>query len=176
MFESVYQVDRTPSCGRSCNDFRTSLYRGISNRLQNEPGCQPVRYDPSRARPKRIVRAFDPDVFLRERYPISDARLEISFWFPGGANHEYYEIEWAEPDRNVGLGWHQDQTYQALGNCHFQIDYEGQTVCREGTAFVDRHRLNVLEARLGQLESLLPDLDWSDTTPSIPAGGLPTPS
>lgn len=157
------------------NLTKRQLYRDLRNRLQKEPGCQTVSYDPSRARPKRVVGSFDPEIFFEEAYAVSEARLEINIWFPSGVNYEYYEIEWIEPSRNIGVGWHQDQTHQSLGNCHFQIDYDGQTVSRDSGLFIDRHPLNVLEARLDQLRSLLPDLDWSEATPSLPDSGVPTP-
>jgi len=157
------------------NLTKRQLYRNTSNRLQKEPGCQTVSYDPSRARPKRVVGEFDPDLFSEEDYAITDARLEINVWFPSDVNYEYYEIEWIEPNRNLGLGWHQDQTHPSLGKCHFQINHHEQTVCREDAVFLDHHPLNVLEARLDQLKSLLPALDWSGTTPSLPASGVPTP-
>jgi hypothetical protein len=157
------------------NLTKRQLYRDISNRLRREPGSQTVSYDPSRARPKRVVSSFDPDIFLSRQYGVSDARLETNFWFPSEVNHEYYEIEWIEPGRNLGVGWHQDRTHPSLGNCHFQIDHNGRTVCREGAVFLDRHPLNVLEARLEQLRSLLPALDWTGASASLPESGIPTP-
>ena len=154
------------------NLTRHQLYRDGSDRIQNEPGCDVAYYVPSRVRPQRVVAEFEPELLFGQQYAAGTCRLEIEFWFPDGVDHERYRIEWVEPERNLGVGWHQDGTYSSLGPCHIQLDYRGRTVERERAEFLDRHPLNVLDVRLDQLRSLVPNLDWEGETPSLPSSGL----
>ncbi len=58
MFESVYQVDRTPSCGRSCNDFRTSLYQPYFRGVQGAY-LSLIKIDISELKPCSAVSPID---------------------------------------------------------------------------------------------------------------------
>jgi len=87
-------------------------------------------------------------------------------------DYEYYVIEWSEADRDLGLGWHQDEDHPDLGECHFQLDHAGTTVERSAAEFVDEHPLEVLETRLDQLRALLPKIAWNEDTPVLPEGAI----
>lgn len=150
------------------NLTKAKLYEAIRRRLGKEPGCYAVRLQPSRARPRTIETRVDPEEFLSQTYPIDEAKLEITFSYPRTVDYEYYIIEWSEVDRDLGLGWHQDEDHPDIGECHFQIDYSGTTVERSSAEFVDEHPLEVLETRLDQLRVLLPQIDWNGDTPSLP--------
>ena len=70
------------------------------------------------------------------------------------------------------VGWHQDETHTELGECHFQIDYRGETTQRSEAAFLDAHPLNVLDRRLDDLVDALDTLTWDDGIPSLPAEAI----
>lgn len=154
---------------------RPTLYESIRQRLGKEPGCYDVQTCPSRARTRTIEARVVPEEFLSRAYPVDDARLTIGFTYPESVDYEYYVIEWIEADRDFGLGWHQDETHPDLGECHFQLDHAGSTVDRVGARFVDDHPLEVLETRLGQLRSVLPQLVWDSDEPELPERGVPAP-
>jgi len=103
--------------GRDRYTQRT-LLRDVHDRLTNQPGCEDVRYRPSRRRPRYVIADVDPTTFLSDSYNAATARLEIRFWYPAGVDHEYYRINWVEPDRHLMLGFHQDADHPDLGPCH----------------------------------------------------------
>lgn len=147
-----------------------ALHRDIHDRLTNQAGCENVRYRPSRRRPRYVVADIDPSMFLGNSYAVERAGLEHRFWYPAGVDHEYYRINWVEPDRNLMLGFHQDADHPDLGPCHIQLDYQDAQVDRFAAAFLDAHPLSVLDDRLQQLPSALASIRWDDEQPSLPAG------
>ena len=109
-----------------------------------------------------------PDVFLRTTYPVAEAELQVSFDFPQTHSDDFYTIQWVESDRNLILGWHQDETHMDLGPCHFQIDYQDETVQREKAGVLDAHPLNVFDQRSTDLVDVLTALTWEDDVPHLP--------
>lgn len=157
------------------NLTKPRLYETLRHRLGKEPGCYEVRVRPSRARPRTVQARVEPVEFLNQKYAVEDATLTVQFSYPRAVDYEYYVVEWSEPDRDIGIGWHQDEDHPDLGECHFQIDHAGRTVDRQAGTFLDDHPLEVLEARLDQLRTVLPRIDWSEDEPSLPEEGLPAP-
>jgi hypothetical protein len=94
--------------------------------------------------------------------------LEIRFWYPVNVDHEYYRLNWVEPDRNFVLGFHRDADHQTLGPCHIQLDHEDTATDRYSATFLDEHPLAVLDDRLQQLPTALESVRWTDGTPSLP--------
>jgi len=154
------------------NLTKPKLYEAIRGRLGKEPGCSEVRVRPSRARPRSVEAKVRPEAFLSREYAVDDATLTVRFAYPRAADHEYYVIEWSEADREVGVGWHQDESHPVLGECHLQIDHAGRVVQRRSATFVDEHPLEVLETRLEQLRAILPQVRWTNGEPSVPENGL----
>ena len=110
-----------------------------------------------------------PSTFLGTPYPVDEAELQITFDFPQTHSHDFYRIQWVESDRDLMMGWHQDETHPDLGKCHFQIDYRGDAVQREAVAFLDAHPLNVFDRRLDDLADALDALTWDDEVPTLPS-------
>ncbi|WP_255171280.1 hypothetical protein [Natrononativus amylolyticus] len=153
-------------------DTRT-LFTKIHTRLltqvpKEESPVEPMWYHTS-ARNKTGVRAtVCPAQFLGTSYPVENAEVQVSFDFPQTYSYDFYAIQWVEPDRNLMVGWHQDETHADLGECHFQIDYQGETVQRENAAFLDVHPLNVFDQRIEDLVEVLNALTWEDGVPRLP--------
>jgi hypothetical protein len=146
-----------------------TLLRDIHTRLINQPGCENVRYRPSRRRPRYVIADIEPGVFLGETHEVSQARLEIRFWYPAGVEYEYYRLNWIEPERNLMLGFHQDGDHREFGPCHIQLDYEDEPIDRHEAEFLDAHPLAVLDKRLQQLPAAVAAISWEDDEPSLPA-------
>lgn len=157
------------------NLTKAKLYTTIRQRLDKEPGYYAVRVRASRARPRAIQARVEPEEFLSREYAVDTARLEVRFSYPRAIDYEYYVIEYSEADRELGIGWHQDNYHPDLGECHFQIDHGRSTVTRTPATFVDEHPLEVLETRLDQLRAVLPRIDWKDGEPTVSGGAPPTP-
>lgn len=157
------------------NLSKAKLYEAILQRLGKEPGCYAVRMRPSRMRPRAIEARVEPAEFLGRTYAVDEARLRVRFSYPRSVEYEYYGVEWSESDRDVGIGWHQDETHPDLGECHLQIDHREATINRHAATFVDEHPLAVLEIRLDQLRSLLPRIKWTEGEPRLPDDALLAP-
>ncbi len=157
--------------GRDRYTQRT-LLRAVHTRLRKQPGCEDVRYHPSRRRPRYVIANVHPPTFRSASYDVESARLEIRFWYPVGVDHEYYRINWVEPTRNLMLGFHQDADHPDLGPCHIQLNHEDAPVDRYEVAFLDAHPLAVLDHRLKQLATALEAIAWESETPSLPIGSL----
>ena len=145
-----------------------TLLRDIHDRLANQAGCENVRYHPSRRRPRYVITDIDTAVFLGESYEAENARLEARFWYPPDVGYEYYRINWIEPERNLMVGFHQDDDHQDLGSCHIQLNYEDTPIDRHDAAFLDTHPLSVFDDRLQQLPTALGSIRWQDGQPSLP--------
>lgn len=152
-------------------DKRTLLTR-LHNKLQTQipavdSPIEEVWYHTSLGNKVGVRATITPDVFLARPYPVDEAELQISFDFPSDSSYDYYSIQWVESDRELMLGWHQDETHVDLGECHFQIDYQGETVQREGAAFLDVHPLNVFDRRIDDLVDILGAVNWNEDIPSV---------
>lgn len=154
-------------------DKRTLLTR-IHNQLQTrvdkeESPVEQVWYHPSTANKIGVHATIDAPAFLGTTSPVEEAELQVAFDFPPNHSFDVYSIQWVEPDRDLMIGWHQDETHMDLGECHLQVDYDGETVQREPAAFLDEHPLNVFETRIEQLVDVLNSLIWDDDVPTVPA-------
>jgi len=148
--------------------MQRTLLRDVHDRLAKQAGCEDVRYRPSRRRPRYVIADIELTTFPGESYDGESARLDVRFWYPAGVNHEYYRINWIEPERNLMLGFHQDADHQDLGPCHIQLNYEETPVDRYAATFLDLHPLSVLDDRLQKLPTALAAIRWEDGEPSLP--------
>lgn len=153
-------------------DKRTLLTR-IHDRFRTQVSdedapIEQVRYQTSTANKVGVQATVTPDAFLHTAYPAGEAELQVSFDFPQTHPYDFYAIQWAEPNRGLMVGWHQDETHVDLGECHFQIDYRGETVQRSAAEFLDVHPLNVLGRRHDDLVAVLAALAWEDGVPTLP--------
>lgn len=157
---------------RSNLDKRTLLTR-IHNRLQtqvtaaNSP-VEQVWYHTSSGNKVGVRATVLPDELLGTSYPADTAELQVSFDFPEPDDYDFYSIQWVESKRSLIVGRHQDETHMDLGTCHFQLDYQGETVQRERAAYLDRHPLNVFDKRTDDLVDALPAIIWEAEVPHLP--------
>jgi hypothetical protein len=153
-------------------DTRTLLTR-IHNHLQSqvpdeESPVEQVWYHTSAGNKVGVRATINAPRFLGASYPVDEAELEVSFDFPPDHGYDFYKIQWVEPERDLMVGWHQDETHRDLGECHFQIDYRGETVQRDEATFLDMHPLNVYDQRMDDLVDTLDELIWETERPQVP--------
>jgi hypothetical protein len=156
-------------------DKRTLLTR-IHTQLQTQAGTdapiEQVRYHPSKANKLEVRATIHPDRFLGALYPVRTVELHVSFDFPSEYSYDFYRIQWVDSDRELMLGWHQDDTHMNLDECQFQLDYRGDTIHRTEAAFLDRHPRNVFDHRIAQLVDIVNGLTWTDGRPAVPSDTL----
>lgn len=142
-----------------------TVHRNVFDRLRGQPGCEDIRYRPSRRRPRCVIADVDTTTFLGTQYPVDETRLESRFWYPAAVGYAFYRLNWIEPSRKLCVGVHRDADHPDLGPCHVQLDHDGETVDREPAQLLDRHPLAILETRLGQLPELLAAIAWRGGEP-----------
>jgi len=153
-------------------DTRTLLTR-IYNRFQTQVSAngspvEQVWYHTSTGNKTGVRATVETATFLGTAHPVDTAELQISFDFPSTHEHDFYQIQWVESERDLMLGWHQDETHPELEQCHFQIDHHGQTVQRSQAEFLDVHPLNVLDQRTDDLVAILDALTFKEGRPTVP--------
>lgn len=120
-------------------DKRTLLTR-IHTQLSTQvtTGSSPIEqvwYHTSSGNKVGVRATIDAPAFLNTTYPVDQAELQVSFDFPPNRPYDYYKIQWVESERSLMLGWHQDETHMELGECHLQLDYQGETEQRDAASF-----------------------------------------
>ncbi|GAA0280407.1 hypothetical protein [Halobacterium noricense] len=143
------------------------LHDRIRNRLSGAfDDVRRRRAEPREAGPYRVVSAVNPRQFLDDAaYPVTNARVEIGFQLQSGATHEYYWVNWVEPDRSLLVGWHQDDTHDSLGPVHLQVNDGTTTVAHQSAQFIDAHPLAVVERRLASLGTVVRAVEWEQGRP-----------
>jgi hypothetical protein len=153
-------------------DRRTLLTR-IHNWLQTQvptedAPVEQVWYHTSAGNKVGVRATINTPGFLGTAYPVAETELQVSVDFPPNRSYDFYTIQWVESERELMLGWHQDDTHMDLGECHFQLDYQEETVQRESATFLDAHPLNVFNQRLDDLVGIIDALTWENQLPTIP--------
>ncbi|WP_321113097.1 hypothetical protein [Halorussus salinisoli] len=114
--------------------------------MENVPGFNDVRYDPSRLRPRTVVADVDVKLFLGESLPRTEAKVEV-LWRPREGT-DVQRVHWA--DDVVNLGWHKDDDHPELRTTHFQLEAEDESVHKPGAIEVEAP-LSFLEVCLDRL-------------------------
>ncbi|AGB15616.1 hypothetical protein Halru_0997 [Halovivax ruber XH-70] len=147
----------------------TRLHNWLQTQVTTEDApIEQVWYHTSAGNKVGVRATISAPRFLETAYPVAEAELQISFDFPSSRPYDFYKIQWVEAEREFMLGWHQDDTHMDLGECHLQLDYQGETVQRAPAAFLDTHPLNVFDQRIDRLVELVDAVSWKTDQPRIP--------
>ncbi len=143
------------------------LHDRIRNRLSAEfDAVHRRRTEPREAGPYRVVGTVNPRQFVGdEAYPTTTARIEVGFQLQTGEPYEYYWFNWIEPERQLLVGWHQDDTHDNLGPVHLQVNDSATAVDHQPADFIDSHPLDVVERRLESLPDAVTAVEWEDGRP-----------
>src|SRR6056297_3727101 len=107
--------------------------RRLKERMENVPGFNRVRYEPSRIRPRRVVADVAIEIFLSDSFPRTDATLEV-LWRPREGT-DVQRVHWV--DARVSLGWHKDDDHPDLGTTHFQLETTDDSIHEPGEIEVE---------------------------------------
>lgn len=145
------------------------LHKRLKNRLRAESEFSNARLERASSRDPGAFRAkadANPRRFLdNPEYPTAGARLVVGFNLFTPHAHEHYWLNWIEPDRNLLVGWHQDEMHPELGEIHVQVNDGDTAVAHESARFIDSHPLDVFEQRLEALPTLVESVEWSNGRP-----------
>lgn len=146
------------------------LHKRLQHRFQTDAVFANARLERAKPRdpgPYRVKAQTDPQAFLGDRtYPTTSARIEIGFDLFTADLHGHYWLNWIEPDRNLLVGWHQDDTHSDLGEVHLQVSDGDRPVAHEPATFIDAHPLDVFSQRLKRLPTVVQAVEWSGGRPS----------
>lgn len=153
-------------------DTRTLLGR-LHNTLQtrvekDESPIERVWYHTSSGNKVGVRAQVDAPAFVGDPHATDTAELHVSFDFPSTHGYDFYKVQWVEPGRSLMLGWHQDERHTDLGECHFQLDFDGETLQREAAEYLDAHPLNVFDQRVDRLVEVLDAVEWTEGLPRVP--------
>ncbi|WP_202935201.1 hypothetical protein [Halorussus amylolyticus] len=118
--------------------------------MENVPGFNSVRYDPSRLRPQTVVADVNVEISIGESFPRTEAKIEV-LWRPREGT-DVQRVHWA--DDVVSLGWHKDDDHSELGTTHFQLEAGDGSVHEPGEIEVEAP-LSFLEICLDRLPERL---------------------
>jgi len=92
--------------------------------MENVPGFNSIRYEPSRIRPRKVIAAVDIEMFLSASFPRTEATIEV-LWRPREGT-DVQRVHYA--DDHVSLGWHKDEDHPDLGTTHFQLETSDESI------------------------------------------------
>jgi len=98
--------------------------RRLKERMENVPGFNSIRYEPSRIRPRKVIAAVDIEMFLSASFPRTEATIEV-LWRPREGT-DVQRVHYA--DDHVSLGWHKDEDHPDLGTTHFQLETSDESI------------------------------------------------
>ncbi|WP_345784090.1 hypothetical protein [Natronolimnohabitans sp. A-GB9] len=143
----------------------------LHDRIQNRLSAQFNDVHRRRTKPReagsyRVVSTVNPRQFLGDQeYPTTTARVEVGFQLQTGEPYEYYWFNWTEPDRQLLVGWHQDDTHDDFGPVHLQLNDGSTAVEHQPANFIDSHPLDVIERRLESLPGAVTEVEWENGRP-----------
>lgn len=85
--------------------------------LERVPQIVDVQYLPDAVEARRLRATFDPDRLAPPTGP-ETPRLDVE-WFRG-APHDWFRVDFSDPNTGFHAGWHQDEDHPELGRTHFQ--------------------------------------------------------
>lgn len=110
-------------------DANANLYYQLKRDvLDRVPEISSIEYVPNRAEARRLEATFDPvrlDVETRPEEPAL-----VVAWFRG-TPHDWFRVDYTDPNTGFHAGWHQDEDHADLGRTHFQYTRDGETHRRE---------------------------------------------
>lgn len=156
----VFLANRTNLQSKRLHDHIQHRLSGVFDTAQRR------RAEPRETGPYRVVADVNPRHLLNDtKYPVTTARVEIGFHLQTGEPHEYYWFNWIEPERNLLVGWHQDDTHDDLGPVHLQVNDGATPVAHEPAEFINTHPLDVVERRLDSLRDTVLAVKWEQGRP-----------
>jgi hypothetical protein len=70
-----------------------------------------------------VTAETDAQTFLHDSaYPTATARIEVGLELFTVDTHEHNWLNWIEPDRDLLVGWHQDETHPNLGPVQLPVN------------------------------------------------------
>lgn len=114
------------------SDPNAALYAQLKRDvLDRVPQIDTVEFVPDDIEAKRLRATFDP---YRLDPPTGPDSPELVVDWHRQEPHDWFRVDYADPNTGFHAGWHRDEDHPDLGRTHFQYTVEGDTV-RRGVSF-----------------------------------------
>ena len=116
-------------------DPNANLYAQLKRDvLERVPQIVAVEYVPDDVEARQLRAIFDPD---RLDPPTGPEPPELLIAWYRGTPHDWFRVDFADPNTGFHAGWHQDEDHPELGRTHFQYTTDDKSD-RWGVTFEHR--------------------------------------
>lgn len=135
-------------------DPNSRLYEQLKQDvLERVPQLTSIEYVPDEIVAKQLRATFDPD---RLPYDTGPEPPELLVSWYRQPPHDWFRVDYADPNTGFHAGWHQDEDHPDLGLTHFQYGTDGTEHRRETTFQHETPSLILWEIIESLLEDVLP--------------------
>ena len=107
------------------DDPNAHLYEQLKRDvLERVPQITAVEYVPDDIEAKKLRATFDPD---RLTPPTGPESPELVIEWYRQSPHDWFRVNYSDPNTGFHAGWHQDEDHPALGPTHFQYSTDGES-------------------------------------------------
>jgi hypothetical protein len=113
------------------SDPNAQLYAQLKRDvLDRVPQITRVEFVPDRIEAETLRAMFAPD---RLTPPTGPDAPELEIVWYRQTPHDWFRVDYADPNTGLHAGWHQDAAHSNLGRTHFQHTIDGETTRRKVT-------------------------------------------
>jgi hypothetical protein len=129
--------------------------------LDRVPQITAVEYVPDEIAAKQIKATFDPNRLEPPTGP--KAPILVIAWYRQ-TPHDWFRVNYSDPNTGFHAGWHQDEDHQDLGHTHFQYSTDDETERWSVTFDHETPSLMLWEMIETLLEDILPQYQIAANT------------
>ena len=136
------------------DDPNAHLYEQLKNDvLKRVPHITAVEYAPDNVETNHLLATFDPN---RLTPPTGPETPTLSIKWYRQTPHDWFRVNYSDPNTDFHAGWHQDEDHSDLGQTHFQYSNTETTERRSVTFQHETPSLILWEIIEELLEEVLP--------------------
>ncbi|MDR5657376.1 hypothetical protein RH831_09305 [Halodesulfurarchaeum sp. HSR-GB] len=106
-------------------DPNANLYAQLKRDvLDRVPEITLVEYEPDPIEARQLRAVFDPDRLPPATGPESP---ELTIRWYRQDPHDWFRVDYIDPNTGIRAGWHQDEDHPDLGRAHFQYTIDDET-------------------------------------------------
>lgn len=121
--------------------------------LERVPHITTIEYVPDDVAAKQLQATFDPS---RINPPTGPEAPELVIKWYRQTPHDWFRINYSDPNTDFHAGWHQDEDHEDLGRAHFQYSIDEETTHQPVTFQHETPSLILWEIIENLLEEILP--------------------
>lgn len=106
-------------------DANAHLYEQVKRDvLERVPHITTIEYVPDDVAAKQLRATFDP---ARLKPPTGPESSELAVEWYRQTSHDWFRIDYHDPNTGFHAGWHQDRSHPDLGPAHFQYSTDNES-------------------------------------------------